>query len=63
MLFTQPATVHPEPFDSPFVLSWSKDERHAQDMLVEGCGAKPFMLRQAQHERLSLQRLYNLWTD
>ncbi len=27
--------------------------------LVEGCVATPFMLRQAQHERLSLQRPYN----
>jgi hypothetical protein len=31
-----PVTVHPEPFDSPFVLSLSKDERHAQAMLVDG---------------------------
>jgi hypothetical protein len=29
-------TDHPEPFDSPFVLSLSKDERFAQDRLVEG---------------------------
>ena len=27
--------------------------------LVEGCVAKPFMLRQAQHGRLSRQRPYN----
>ena len=27
--------------------------------LVEGCVATPFMLRQAQHERLSLQRPSN----
>jgi hypothetical protein len=27
--------------------------------LVEGCVAKPFMLRQAQHERLNPQRPYN----
>jgi len=59
MVFLSPGTVHPEPFDSPFVLSLSKDERLAQDMLVEGCPATPLMLRQAQHERLILQRLYN----
>jgi hypothetical protein len=28
-------TVHVEPFDSPFVLRLSKDERLAQDRLVE----------------------------
>ncbi len=59
MLFTWPGTVHPEPFDSPFVLSLSKGERLTQDMLVEGCVANPFMLRQAQHERLNPQRPYN----
>ena len=29
-------SAHPEPFDSPFVLSLSKDERLTQDMPVEG---------------------------
>jgi hypothetical protein len=29
-------TVLPEPFDFPFVLSVSKDERLPQDRLVEG---------------------------
>jgi hypothetical protein len=29
-------SVRPEPFDSPFVLSLSKDERFAQDRPVEG---------------------------
>jgi len=28
--------VHPEPSDSPFVLTLSKDERFAQDRPVEG---------------------------
>jgi len=31
--------VRPEPFDSPFVLSLSKDERFAQDRRVEGRAA------------------------
>ncbi len=31
--------------------------------LVEGGIATPFMLRQAQHERLGLQRPYKLWID
>jgi len=31
-----PVTVHPEPFDSPFVLSLWKDKWHAQDMFFEG---------------------------
>jgi len=30
------AQDRPEPFDSPFVLSLSKDERFAQDRRVEG---------------------------
>jgi hypothetical protein len=59
MLFPSTGTVYPEPFDLPFVLSLSKGERLTQDMLVEGCAAMPFMLRQAQHERLILQRSYN----
>jgi mono/diheme cytochrome c family protein len=31
-------SAHPEPFDSPLVLSLSKDERLAQDVPAEGCG-------------------------
>jgi hypothetical protein len=30
-------SAHPEPFDSPLILSLSKDERLAQDRPVEGC--------------------------
>src|SRR5206468_1748909 len=40
-----------EPFDSPLILSLSKDERLAQDRLVEP-PAKPLVLRQAQDERV-----------
>src|SRR5438128_8693524 len=40
-----------EPFDSPLILSLSKDERLAQDRLVEP-RAKPLVLRQAQDERV-----------
>ena len=29
-------SARPEPFDSPLILSLSKDERFAQDRLVEG---------------------------
>ncbi len=47
MLLTQAITVHPEPFDSPFALRFSKGERFAQDGPIEGCVVTPFMLRQA----------------
>ena len=30
-------SAHPEPFDSPLILSPSKDEQLAQDRPVEGC--------------------------
>ena len=30
------STARPEPFDSPLILSLSKDERFAQDVPVEG---------------------------
>ena len=57
--------AHPEPFDSPLILSRSKDERLAQDRPVEGRAVllvvRPFESlrvapsrvegRQAQHER------------
>ncbi len=52
IFFPWPGTVYFELFDSPFVLSLSKDEWHAKDLLVEECVGTPFMLRQAQHERL-----------
>ena len=52
ILFSYAVTVHPEPFDLPFALSLSKGERFTQDRPVEGCVTTPFMLRQAQHERL-----------
>ena len=32
----RPFDAHPEPFDSPLILSLSKDERLAQDRPVEG---------------------------
>jgi hypothetical protein len=55
-------TARPEPFDSPLILSLSKDERLAQDVLVEGRAPnsswfdKPVLtelaLRPAQGERV-----------
>ena len=32
-----PSTVRPEPFDSPFVLRFSKDEWRLRTGFVEGC--------------------------
>jgi len=52
-------TVPPEPFDSPFVLRFSKDEWRLRTGSVEGCWIQPFMLRQAQHEREDLPCPYN----
>src|SRR5437867_5531622 len=40
-----------EPFDSPLILSLSKDERLAQDRLVEPRASWWLVLRQAQDER------------
>src|SRR6266571_4907539 len=42
--------ARPEPFDSPLILSLSKDERLAQDRPVEG-RAVWLVVRQAHHER------------
>jgi hypothetical protein len=33
-------SAHPEPFDSPLILSPSKDEQLAQDRPVEGCALR-----------------------
>jgi len=43
-------STHPEPFDSPLTLSWSKGARLAQDRLVEGCGLGVDRFRKYQQE-------------
>ena len=49
---TESTAVRAEPFDSPFILSQSKDERLAQQSLVEACAwPSTGCLRQAQAER------------
>jgi hypothetical protein len=48
--------VLPRIFSNPMVFP-SPGTVHPE--LVEGCAATTLMLRQAQHERLILQRLYN----
>jgi len=35
-------SAHPEPFDSPLILSLSKDEQLAQDRPVEGWASSAF---------------------
>src|SRR5216117_3283417 len=64
-------TAHPEPFDSTLILSLSKDERAAQDRLVEDelfCSwfnryiLSELALRQAQGERVEgLTTSENVW--
>src|SRR5262245_4394668 len=49
--WTCPAIGRVERFDSPLVLSLSKDERLARDGLVEG-RAPALMARRAHHERV-----------
>jgi mono/diheme cytochrome c family protein len=55
---THAITARPEPFDTPLILSLSKDERSAQDVRVEG--RAPTLMVRAHHERV-FRRQLNCW--